>query len=123
MSQTQSRTHRIPIWVTSVEKDTIESRAIAHRSRSTSSFLRSLGLKGELDTHTDSSLSHTELKSRFAELQADLFSLKFLLEAELGVDLSRPSQEIEASEEPIAFHFAVYAEKLQSLYLNVMRQV
>ncbi|MEM6432412.1 MAG: hypothetical protein AAF773_00925 [Cyanobacteria bacterium P01_D01_bin.115] len=113
-----SRTKQIRVLVTSAEEEAIKQRAAAAKKRSTSAFLRSLGLNGELAQ----SSSLAELETRLADLQADLFSLKFLLEAELGVSLSRSSQEIEASEEPIAFRFATYAENLQSLYLTVMRQ-
>lgn len=119
-----SRTERISVLVTSDEKDAITNRAKEGGSRSASSFLRLLGLSGQLSSEIENSLplSSTDLQSRLADLQSELFSLKFAIESELGQSLSRVSEEINQDEEPLAFCFSVYAEKLRSLYLDVQQQ-
>lgn len=115
-----TRTKRIEVRVSDKEKRHIQERAEQlGSSDSLSGFLRSLGLSGQLDGGSASALSTADLESRIALLQSELFALKFLLEAELGVSLSRLPDDINQNREPIAFQFAAYAEKLRRLYLDI----
>lgn len=119
-----SRTERISVVVSPDEKKAIALRARRNRSRSSSSFLRLLGLSGYFPEQLEliSTLSSTDLQSRLAHLQTELFTLKFLIESESGICLSRLSEAIDPIEEPLAFCFSVYAEKLRSLYQDVQQQ-
>ncbi|MGP1373385.1 MAG: plasmid mobilization protein [Almyronema sp.] len=111
-----TRSDQIHFLVTSAEKDRITGRA-REQGVSLSDFLRSLALDEQVSEST-----WTAIRRQLSSIEAQLFALRFVIEAELDITFSRPSAEIDPNEDPLEYHFALLAEKLKQLFLEVQQR-
>lgn len=84
---------------------------------SLSDFLRSLALDEQVSEST-----WADIRRYLSAIEAQLFALRFVIEAELDVTFSRHSAEIDANEDPVEYHFALLAEKLKQLFLEAQQR-
>ncbi|WP_346293782.1 plasmid mobilization protein [Sphaerothrix gracilis] len=101
-----ARTERIYILVSSAEKERIVSKA-HQRGLSLSKFLRELALADHRSI---------DLEPRLGAIQAQLLTLKFILEDELEITFSRPSDEVDGKQDRLEYNFVLLVEKLLDLF-------